>query len=129
MTSDRESFFLIDRNGARYKTRPVPEVQIGTPLYMSIRVLEGGRKSSPHPPPTGSIDWFLLTLVHVVSAGDEQDDLESLLSTMVYLLYGNLPWSPEKPATHAQTLSRRYEAIFPCTALVCLLPGYVSAFS
>ena len=70
---------------------------------MSVRVLEGGRKS--YPPPTGSIDWFLLTLVHVVSAGDEQDDLESLLYIMVYLLYGRLPWSPEKPATRAQTLS------------------------
>lgn len=96
---------------------------------MGVHVLDGGRKSSPHPPPTGSIDWFLVTLVHVASAGDEQEDLESLLYTMVYLLYGSLPWSPEKPATHAKTLSRIYEAIFPRTALVCLLPGCVSAFS
>ena len=94
---------------------------------MSIRVLEGGRKS--YPPPTGSIDWFLLTLVHVVSAGDEQDDLGSLLYTMVYSLYGLLLWSQEKPATHVQTLSRRYKAIFPCTTIVCHLPGGVSASS
>ena len=48
VTSDYQKFCLIDWGAARDKAGSLPEDRIGTPGFMSVRILEGKRESS-HP--------------------------------------------------------------------------------
>jgi len=43
VTTTKKSFYLIDWDAARCKSDPEPGQAIGTPIYMSLRVLEGKR--------------------------------------------------------------------------------------
>lgn len=41
VTTTKRSFYLIDWGSARYEMDPVSDCSVGTPAYMSLRVLEG----------------------------------------------------------------------------------------
>ena len=45
VTTTGQSFYLIDWGSARYKSDPFPDFPVGTPAFMSLRVLKGKRTS------------------------------------------------------------------------------------
>jgi serine/threonine protein kinase len=101
-----EKAYLIDYAEAKKFKRTKGEEQVGNPYFISLNVLKGGREGP-------------------------KDDLESLMTSMVLLLQGTLPWMTimELDSTRLQSLViQQKEAISVSSLCAGLPPAFSTIF-
>jgi len=121
VTTTNQSFYLIDWGSARYKSDSVPHFPVGTPAYMSLRALEG-ECTLCHTHPSSSLHKY-----H--SANNERNDLESLLYTLLYAAYGQLPWALNEPKAKSDfVFIARQRRAFRVQQISSLCPDVLQRF-